>query len=56
MSAVLPTDQRDNWRAQSCDDTTIGGLEHAQFALSLHAGHGCLQFDAAMSRATGERR
>lgn len=56
VSAVLPADLRDNWRAQSCDDTTINGLDHARFALSTHAGHGCAQFDAAMSRATGEQR
>lgn len=52
MIVLSLAEMRELWRVQGCDDTSITGLEHARFSLSIHAGHGCLQYSAATSRAS----
>lgn len=43
-----------NERHRFCADTPppITGLDEARYVLSVHAGHGCNQYFAAMRRAS----
>lgn len=52
MNAVAPARVLDLWRLQPCDDQLIAGIEHARFALTTHAGHGCIQFHAALRHSS----
>lgn len=45
MIPVAPVEQINRWRMEKCDDRVPPvSIEHARFALSFHAGHGCRRF------------
>lgn len=53
---MTPAYKRELWaiRHRFCNDTPgpIAALEEAQWVLTAHAGHGCLQHLAAQARAS----
>lgn len=52
MNTLPSVAERERWQTQSCKDTSIQSLAHAQFCLTAHGGHRCALYLAAQRRAS----